>query len=195
MIKIGKNFPEFTLNTYYPKDDKTKFISNKDFKDKWLIVFYYPADFTFVCPTELKDMASRYDEINKLGAEILAVSTDTVFTHKAWLESEKLLQDVKYPMAADHDGALAKALGIFNEGSGVSDRGVYIVDPDGKIQSCLVVADNIGRAVSEIVRQLKALGYVRQNPNLACPASWDTGAKDLKPDIKIAGKVYEELNK
>ncbi len=195
MNKISKEFPEFSLNTYYPDSKETKQVNNKDFEGKWLIVFYYPADFTFVCPTELKDLAKYYDEIKDIGGEVLAVSTDTVFTHKAWLETEKLLENVKYPMAADHDGSLAKALNIFNSGSGEADRGVYIVDPDGKLQSCEIVADNIGRAAGETVRKLKALDHVRKNPSLACPASWDTGDKDLKPDIKIAGKVYEELNK
>lgn len=195
MNKIAKEFPEFNLNTYYPDSQETKKVTKKDFKGRWLIVFYYPADFTFVCPTELKDLAKYYDKIKDIGGEVLAISTDTVFTHKAWLENEKLLENVKYPMAADHDGELAKALNIFNVGSGEADRGVYIVDPDGKLQSCEIVADNIGRAAGETLRKLKALNHVRKNPSLACPASWDSGDKDLKPDIKLVGKVYEELNK
>lgn len=193
MSKIGKKFPEFDLETYYPVTEKIKKITNKEFLKKWLIVFYYPADFTFVCPTELKDMASQYDNIKKFNCEVIAVSTDTVFTHKAWIDTEKLLEDVKYPLAADHDGELAKSLGIYNMGSGVADRGIYIIDPDGILQSYEVVADNIGRSASEILRKLKALDHVRRHPNHACPASWDTGQKDLKPDIKIAGKVFEAL--
>lgn len=193
MPKIGQKFPDFNLETYLPKEKQTKNLTLNDFKGKWLIVFFYPADFTFVCPTELRDMANRYDEIKKLNGEILAISTDTVYTHKAWLETEKLLENVDYPIAADHAGKLTRELNIFNEDNGVADRGVFIIDPDGVLQAFEIVADNIGRAAGEIVRKLKALDHVRQHPGHACPASWDEGAKDLKPSIKIAGKVYEEL--
>ncbi len=193
MIKINQPFPNFRLETYFPIQKNTKYITLGEYKGKWVIVFYYPADFTFVCPTELKDMAKRYSEIQKLNGEVIAVSTDTVFTHKAWRESEKLLENVNYPLAADHDGALSKQLGIFNQGSGVADRGVYIIDPDGIIRAYEVVTDNIGRSAGEIIRKLKALSFVRKNPNQACPASWDTGEKTLIPDISIAGKVAENL--
>ncbi len=194
MPKIGQQFPVFKMETYFPSDQSTKYITNQDYQDSWVVLFYYPADFTFVCPTELKDMAERYDEFKKLNAEVVAVSTDTVYTHKAWRDTEQLLAQVDYPLAADHDGALAKSLGIFNHGSGVADRGVYIIDPDGKLQAYEIVADNIGRAAGEILRKLKALAFVRDNPNQACPASWDTGAKSLTPDISIVGKVANELD-
>lgn len=192
MSKINHSFPDFSLKTYYPKDGSEKMVTLKDFKDKWLIVFFYPADFTYVCPTELRDMARRYDEIQKHNAEVLAVSTDTVFTHKAWRDTEKLLKDVFYPLAADHNGDLTRTLGIFNP-DGTSDRAVYIIDPDGILRAMEIVTDNIGRSAGEILRKLKALSFVREHPGLACPASWDEGQKTLKPDLKIGGKVFEEL--
>lgn len=194
MIKVGVPFPEFNLETYYPVKKTTEDMALSACKGRWLVLFFYPADFTFVCPTELHDLAKRYEEIVKLGGEVLAVSTDTVFTHKAWLEVEKLLQDVTYPMAADHAGVLAKELGIIHEKTGIADRAVYLIDPDGILQSYEIVADNIGRSSGEIVRKLKALVYVREHPGHACPMSWDTDKKDLVPDIAISGKVYDQLH-
>lgn len=193
MPKIGQAFPDFNLDTYHPHDSSRKDVTLAAFKGKWLVVFFYPADFTYVCPTELRDIARQYADIRALGAEVLAVSTDTVYTHKAWVETETLLKDVRFPLAADHAGLLARTLGILNEISGIADRGVYIVDPDGYLQSTEVVAENIGRSASELVRKLRALTYVRNNPGHACPVSWDTNGKDLTPDLKISGKVGQAL--
>jgi peroxiredoxin (alkyl hydroperoxide reductase subunit C) len=195
MIKIGQPFPSFQLPSYLPKNKDTKDMLLSDFSGKWCILFYYPADFTFVCPTELKDLARQYSALQQLGAEIFAVSTDTVYTHKAWLDAEKLIDSVTYPMGADHAGTLARELGILNEKTGMADRAVYMIDPDGNLQALEIVADNIGRSAAEILRKLKSLDYVRKNPGHACPISWDADGKDLKPDIAIAGKVYEELQK
>lgn len=192
-MKIGELFPFFSLPTYVFGNDKEQTMTLQDFKGRWLILFFYPADFTFVCPTELRDLARRHEEIKSLNGEVLAVSTDTVFTHKAWRETEGLLKDVHYPMAADHSGTLARQLGICNSETGIADRAVYIIDADGKLQAMTIVADNIGRSAQEIVRMLRALDHVRNNPNHACPASWEQGQKDLTPGLKIVGKVAEEL--
>ncbi|MFA6588152.1 MAG: redoxin domain-containing protein [Patescibacteria group bacterium] len=193
MPKINQMFPDFTLPAYYPKEDKEKSVSLDAFKGKWLIIFFYPADFTFVCPTELKDMGKHYAEFQKYNTEIMSVSTDTVFTHKAWMNEEKLLADISYPLAADHTGKLTRELGIFNEISGQADRAAYIIDPEGILQAVEIVAENIGRSAGEILRKLKALDYVRQNPGLACPASWEEGNKTLKPGLDLVGKVAEKL--
>jgi len=192
-MKIGEQFPFFDLPTYVPGKDTEQRMSLKDFKGRWLILFFYPADFTFVCPTELRDLARRHEEIKKLDGEILSVSTDTVFTHKAWRETEGLLKDVHYPMAADHSGSLARQLGICNSETGIADRAMYIIDPDGILQSLTIVADTIGRSAQEILRTLRALHHVRNNPNHACPASWEEGQKDLKPGLNIVGKVAQEM--
>jgi len=195
MIKINESFPIFTLETYDPSSQKSMDVSLSEYKGKWLVLFFYPADFTFVCPTELRDLIKKYPEIRKFNAEVLAVSTDTVYTHKAWAEAERLLQGMQFRMSADHAGVLARELGIFNEKSGMADRAVYIIDPDGMLRAYEIVTDNIGRSATEIVRKLKALEYVRNNPGHACPVSWDTDGKDLKKGLDISGKVYEALEK
>lgn len=192
---VDQLFTNFELPLYHPLTKKTGNISLKNIlkKRKWIVLFFYPADFTFVCPTELKDLAKNYPEFHKLNCEIYAVSTDTVYTHKAWVEEEKLLENVKYPMLSDHNGNLAKELGIYDESSGMAQRACYIIDPKGILRSVQIVADNIGRSAGEILRQVKALKYVSEHPGLACPASWEEGQKTLRPNISISGKVFENL--
>ncbi|MDP3762775.1 MAG: peroxiredoxin [bacterium] len=193
MFQIDQKFPKFHLEVYNPQKDEVEKNSSEDFAGKWLVLFFYPADFTFVCPTELVDLQRRIDDFNKLNAEIVSVSTDTVHSHKAWLEMEEILKGIKYKMAADHNGKFSKELGIYYEESGKSHRAAFIVDPDGVLRSVQIVADDIGRSAGEILRQLKALDFVRKNPGHVCPASWDEGAQTLQPSIKKAGKVYREL--
>lgn len=195
MFQIDKKFPHFSLETYNPKKDEITRVSLDDFKKKsWIILFFYPADFTFVCPTELLDLNKKYKEFKKLKAEVIAVSTDTVYTHKAWIETEQLLSGISFSVAADHNGKLSKELGIYNEENGMAQRAVFIIDKEGVLRAIEVVADKIGRNASEILRKLKALDFVEKNPGLVCPASWDEGKKTLKPSIKIAGKVGKELS-
>lgn len=193
MVRIGSKFPEFNLESFNPKIKKEGRVSNSDLAKKWAVIFFYPADFTFVCPTELADLAKRYAEFQKLNCEVYGVSTDTIFTHKAWLETEHLLQKVEYPLLADHNGKLAKDLEIYDEESGMAGRGVYIIDPKGNLKAYQVVADNIGRSAGEILRQVRALKFVAENPGLVCPASWDSGQPTLKPKLAISGKIYTKL--
>ncbi len=195
MFNIDQKFPSFSLETYVPQEEKVIHMKNADFKGKWLVLFFYPADFTFVCPTELADMKVRYPEFKKYKAEVVAVSTDTVFTHRAWLETEELLRGVKYPMAADHNGKLSRELGIYDESKGVAERAAFVIDPDGILRAVDITSDSIGRSAGEILRKVKALHFVRTNPGHVCPASWDEGMNTLKPSIKKAGKVYKELKK
>ncbi|MEM4297847.1 MAG: peroxiredoxin [Nitrososphaerota archaeon] len=190
---IGKPAPAFEMDAYLPDKGEIKKLRLEDFKGKWLVLCFYPADFTFVCPTELKDLAERYKEIVSLGGEVVAVSTDTVYTHKGWIETEKMLEKVKYPMAADHNGKWTKAYGAYDEEKGIAKRATYIIDPDGIVRTVYMVDDSIGRSSLEVVRLIKALRFVRENPGSACPASWDAGLPVLKPSIKIAGHVYEAL--
>ena len=196
-FRIDQKFPHFSLEVYLPeKDDVGKFtLGDASLQDKWLVILYYPADFTFICPTEIMDLNRRYEEFKKYKAEVIVVSTDTVYTHKAWIEMEELLKGLKCPMAADHNGKLAKELGIYNEESGMAERAAFIVDPDGILRSVDIVSDNIGRSAGELLRKLKALHFVRTNPGKVCPASWDEGAETLSPSIKIAGKVSKHLKK
>src|SRR3989344_7746255 len=193
MFQIDKEFPEFSLEVYLPdKKDVGRFKLN-DFKKHWLILFFYPADFTFICPTELADMAKHYQEFKKLDAEIVAISTDTVYTHKGWIETEKLLENVNYPLAADHNAKLAQQLGIYDESNGMAQRAAFIIDPDGILRAADIVSDNIGRNANEILRKLKALKFTRDNPGKVCPASWEEGSATLSPSIKISGKIAQEL--
>ena len=194
MFQIDKKFPHFSLETYNPKNEEIERISLDNFsKKEWVILFFYPADFTFICPTELLDLNKKYDEFKKLKAEIMAVSTDTVYTHKAWVETEQLLAGLRYSIAADHNGKLSRELGIYDENNGMAQRAVFIIDKGGILRAIEIVSDNIGRNASEILRKLKALDFVEKNPGLVCPANWDEGEKTLKPSIKIAGKVGKEL--
>lgn len=192
MFAVDQKFPHFLLETYHPEKEKVERIKNDDFKGRWLILFFYPADFTFVCPTELFDLKKHYDEFKKLKTEVIAVSTDTVYTHKAWIETEELLKGLKYLMAADHNGKFSRELGIYDEETGVAQRAAFIIDPEGILRSAEIVADAIGRNAGEILRKLKALQYVAGHPGFVCPASWEEGETVLKPGIEKAGKVYRE---
>src|SRR3989338_3388240 len=192
MFNIDQKFKSFSLETYDPNKEEIVKISTDDFSGKWIVLFFYPADFTFVCPTELLDLNRHFEEFKKLHAEVISVSTDSVYTHKAWIEMEELLKGFKYHMAADHNAKLSRELGIYDEESGMAQRAVFIIGPDGILRSCEIVSDAIGRNASEILRKLRALDFVKNNPGKVCPASWDEGGVVLEPSIKKAGKVYKE---
>lgn len=193
MFTVDKKFPDFSIEAYFPEKDDIGRVARGDFAGKWFVFFWYPKDFTFVCPTELADLNARFDEIKSLGAEIVSVSTDTVYTHKGWVASEEFIKDLKYPMAADHSGRLARELGIYDEESGVAQRAAFIIDPDGVLRAADIVSDPIGRSAGEILRKLKALKFVRGHPGQVCPASWEEGEKTLTPSIRIAGRVHGEI--
>lgn len=193
MFTVDKPFPDFSLEAYFTAKDEIGHITKADFAGKWLVLFWYPKDFTFVCPTELADMSARHGEFAALDAEIVSVSTDTVYTHKGWFDSEELIKGLTYSMAADHNGKLARELGIYEEDAGIAQRAAFIIDPDGVLRAADIVSDSIGRSAGEILRKLKALKFVRENPGKVCPASWDEGATTLSPSIKIAGKVKSQM--
>lgn len=193
MFTVDKKFPDFSLPAYFPEKVEDGRLSLTDFAGRWLVLFWYPADFTFVCPTELIDMQKRLDEYRALGAEIVGASTDTIFTHKGWIDREELLRGLRYPLIADHNGAFSRELGIYDEISGMAQRAAFIVDPEGMLRAVDIVADAIGRSSAELLRKLKALKFVHDNPGKVCPASWDDGAQTLTPSIKIAGSVGGEL--
>ncbi|RJQ36350.1 peroxiredoxin [Candidatus Parcubacteria bacterium] len=193
MFRVDQPFPDFSLEVYRPETKDEGTITKQDLAGKWVVLFWYPADFTYVCPTELADMQRRYDEFKKLGAEIVGASTDTTVTHKAWVETEELLADLRYPLAADHNGALSRALEIYDESNGRAQRAAFIIDPDGVLRAVDIVADAIGRSAGELLRKTKALKFVRENPGKVCPASWDEGAPTLSPSLGISGKVAKAL--
>ena len=196
VLKVGDKIPDFELDTYFPdKKDFGKIRFSEIFKKgNWLILFFYPADYTFVCPTELADMGEKYAELRKEGTELISVSTDTHFVHYAWQNSEKLLSEIKYPMAADPAHTLSKTFGVYDEASGLALRGTFIINPDGKLLSCEVNYFPVGRNSDELLRKLKAFKYVRDNPAQVCPAKWQPGRKTLMPGKDLVGKVGERLH-
>ncbi|WP_447928523.1 MULTISPECIES: alkyl hydroperoxide reductase subunit C [unclassified Vreelandella] len=164
-------------------------VTEADLKGQWSIFFFYPADFTFVCPTELGDLADNYEEFKKLGVEIYSVSTDTHFTHKAWHDSSETIGKLQYPMIADPTLKISRNFEVLIEEDGLAERGTFVIDPDGKVQIVEINAGNIGRNAEELLRKVKAAQYVRENPNEVCPAKWKEGEETLAPSLDLVGKI------
>jgi peroxiredoxin (alkyl hydroperoxide reductase subunit C) len=164
-------------------------VSQDDLKGKWSVIFFYPADFTFVCPTELGDLADNYAEFQKLGVEIYGVSTDTHFTHKAWHDSSETIGKIKYPMIGDPTGALTRNFGVMIEEEGLAERGTFVIDPQGKIQIIEINAGGIGRDATELLRKVTAAQYVASHPGEVCPAKWKEGEATLAPSLDLVGKI------
>jgi peroxiredoxin (alkyl hydroperoxide reductase subunit C) len=164
-------------------------VSDATVKGKWSVFFFYPADFTFVCPTELGDLADRHAEFQKLGVEIYSVSTDTHFTHKAWHDTSDTIRKIRYPMVGDPTHVLARNFEVLIEGAGLADRGTFVVDPQGNIQIVEITASGIGRDAAELLRKVKAAKYVAEHPGEVCPAKWQEGAKTLAPSLDLVGKI------
>lgn len=187
MIKINQAVPDFTLKAYH--QDKIKDIKLSDYKGRWVILIFYPGDFTFICPTELEEAANMREELKKKGAEVLSVSVDSVFVHKAWHEQSPSVKNVSFPMLSDPTGATAKEFGAYIEEDGVCLRGTFIIDPDGILKTMEIHSNNIGRSGKELMRKLDAAIFVRNNKGLVCPASWEQGRDTLKPGLDLVGKI------
>lgn len=164
-------------------------VTNATLKGKWAVVFFYPADFTFVCPTELGDLADSYAQFQKLGVEIYAVSTDTHFTHKAWHDTSDTIRKITFPMLGDPTGVVTRNFGVMIEEAGLAERGTFVIDPNGKIQIIEINAGGIGRDASELLRKVKAAQYVASHPGEVCPAKWQEGAATLSPSLDLVGKI------
>ncbi|WP_439650206.1 alkyl hydroperoxide reductase subunit C [Isoalcanivorax beigongshangi] len=171
------------------KDGKFIDVSDADIKGQWSVFFFYPADFTFVCPTELGDVADHYEEFQKLGVEIYSVSTDTHFTHKAWHDASDTIAKIKYTMIGDPTGLVTRNFEVMREDQGLANRGTFIVDPDGIIQAVEITAEGIGRDASDLLRKVKAAQYVRNHPGEVCPAKWKEGEATLAPSLDLVGKI------
>ncbi len=187
---IGQELPDFEITMYHEGEEKHSHFSH--YRGKWMILVFYPADFTFVCPTELEDLAEHYAEFQKLDTEVFGVSTDTVFTHKAWHDHSTAIKKVKYPLIADPTGTLTRAFGVYIEeggDAGLARRGTFIIDPDGVLQTVEIHANNIGRDAKELLRKLQAAQFVRQHGGEVCPAKWKPGEKTLKPGMDLVGKI------
>ena len=164
-------------------------VSDETVAGKWSVFVFYPADFTFVCPTELEDLAELYDEFKKLDVEIYSVSTDTHFSHKAWHDTSEAIGKVKYPMIADPTHVLSRNFEVLIEEEGVALRGTFVVNPEGQIKAMEVHDNGIGRVASELLRKVKAAQYIAKNPDEVCPAKWEEGAETLKPSLDLVGKI------
>ena len=164
-------------------------VTEADLKGKWSVVVFYPADFTFVCPTELEDLADKYEEFKKLGVEIYSVSTDTHFSHKAWHDTSEAIKKIRYTMIGDPTGVVSNNFEVMRPGQGLADRGTFVIDPDGIIQAMEVTAEGIGRDADDLVRKVKAAQYVASHPGEVCPAKWKEGEKTLKPSLDLVGKI------
>jgi peroxiredoxin len=164
-------------------------VTEADLKGKWSVVFFYPADFTFVCPTELGDLADNYAEFRRLGVEIYGVSTDTHFTHKAWHDTSDTIGKIEYPLIGDPTGTISRNFEVMIEADGLADRGTFVVDPDGKIQLVEINAGGIGRNAVELLRKIKAAQHVAAHPNEVCPAKWEEGDSTLAPSLDLVGKI------
>ncbi len=164
-------------------------VSDADLRGKWSVVFFYPADFTFVCPTELGDLADAYEDFKSLGVEIYSVSTDTHFTHKAWHETSDTIAKVQYPMIGDPTGTITNNFEVMREGQGLADRATFLIDPDGVIQFMEISSEGVGRNAVELLRKVRAAQYVRKHPNEVCPAKWEEGDDTLAPSLDLVGKI------
>jgi len=184
---INSKIPEFKVQAYHK--DAFKTVSSTDLAGKWSVLFFYPADFTFVCPTELGDMADKYSEFQKLGVEIYSVSTDTHFVHKAWHDASETIKKIQFPMLADPTGLLSRAFGVHIDEEGLAYRGTFLVDPEGRIKLAEINDNGIGRNADELLRKVQAAQYVATHQGQVCPAKWKPGADTLKPGLNLVGKI------
>lgn len=184
---IGANAPAFKALAY--QTGKFIEVSNEDLAGKWSVLFFYPADFTFVCPTELGDLQDFQAELQSLGVQIYGVSTDTHFVHKAWADASDTIKKITYPLIGDPNHVISQNFGVLNADSGLADRATIVIDPDGKIQIVELNCEGVGRNAAELVRKVRAAIYTREHPGEACPAKWAQGAATLTPSLDLVGKI------
>jgi peroxiredoxin (alkyl hydroperoxide reductase subunit C) len=186
-MQINQRIPEFKVQAYHNGEFKT--VTHNDLRGKWSVFFFYPADFTFVCPTELGDMADKYEQLKGMGVEVYSVSTDTHFTHKAWHDVSDTIKKIKFPMLADPTGYLSRAFGVYIEDAGLAYRGTFVVNPDGQLKVAEIHDNGIGRNAEELGRKIQAAQFVATHPDEVCPAKWKPGASTLKPGLDLVGKI------
>jgi peroxiredoxin (alkyl hydroperoxide reductase subunit C) len=191
MKTVGDKLEKFAVTGVKPGQPEDAFfdITNESFPGKWKVIVYYPKDFTFVCPTELGDMADKYAAFQKMGVEVYSVSTDTHFTHKAWHDTSETIKKIQYPMMADPTGHLSRAFGVYIEDAGLAYRGTFLVNPEGLIKLAEINDNGIGRNADELLRKVQAAQFIAAHPNEVCPAKWTPGEKTLKPGLDLVGKI------
>ena len=186
-LSVGDSVPNFSFEVFHEGKISTKSI--EDYKDSWLILFFYPADFTFVCPTELGELASMYDEFKKDGIEIISFSTDTAFSHKMWHETSETIKNIKYPMGSDHRQILVEAFNTYSDKDGLAYRGTFVINPKGEIVLSEIHDNSIGRSAKELLRKVRAAKFVNEHSGQVCPASWESGMDTLNPGDDLVGKI------
>ena len=184
---INSHVTEFKVNAFKGNDFIE--VSNKDIEGKWAVFFFYPADFTFVCPTELEDLQDKYAQLKEMGVEVFSVSCDTHFVHKAWHDASPRIKNIEYTMLADPLAVLAKAFGVYKEDEGIAYRGTFVVNPEGLIKIAEIQDNNIGRNADELVRKIEAAQFVATHQGEVCPARWTRGKETLKPGVDLVGKI------
>ncbi len=186
MLRINQPAPDFAVNAYH--NGAISKVKLSDYRGKWVAIVFYPADFTFVCPTELGELADSYGDFVAHNCEVLSVSTDTAFVHKAWHDDSPTIRRIKFPMLADPTGRMARSYGVMIEEEGLALRGTFLIDPDGVVKACEIHDLAIGRSADELLRKLQAARFVREHGEV-CPASWKPGSKTLKPGLDLVGKI------
>lgn len=184
---IGEQVTDREFEIYHKEKFSNAKLSN--YRGKWLVLFFYPKDFTYICPTELEDMQEHYAQLKKMGVEVVSVSTDTVVVHKAWHDNSEAIGKITFPMAADPTGTLSRDFGVHIEAEGVTHRGTFIINPKGELVAYEVHNDDIGRNVDELVRKIQAAQFVATHKGKVCPAKWTPGSATLKPGIDLVGKI------
>jgi peroxiredoxin len=187
MVEIDSKVAEFVIEAYH--NDEIKTIKLSEYRGKWVILIFYPGDFTFICPTELEEAAQYYDQFVAAGAEVFGVSTDSKWVHKAWRDESEAIKKVQYPLIADPNGSLSRQFGVYIESEGVARRGTFIIDPDGALKTIEIHNNSIGRNSKELLRKLQAAIFVSQNDGEVCPANWEPGMDTLQPGLALVGKI------
>ena len=187
MSLIGKEISDFTVQAY--AGGAFREVKKSDVLGKWAVFFFYPADFTFVCPTELEDLADKYEEFKDMGCEIYSVSCDSHFVHKAWHDASKTIQKIQYPMLGDPAGKLAREFGVLDEEEGQAFRGTFILNPEGKIKAYEIHDMGIGRNAQELLRKVQAARFVEEHGDQVCPAKWKPGEETLTPSLDLVGML------
>ena len=190
MSLINKEVEDFAVQAFV--NGEFKKITKADIMGKWTVFFFYPADFTFVCPTELEDLQNKMEDFNRIGCQIFSVSTDSHFVHKAWHDHSDRIKKITYPMLADPTGKLSRAFDVMIEDDGMAERGTFVVNPDGKIVAYEVNSGNVGRNADELFRKIQALQFVREHGDEVCPAKWQPGAETLKPSLDLVGLLFRD---
>ncbi|PCH91332.1 peroxiredoxin [Candidatus Kaiserbacteria bacterium] len=186
-LTVGDSVPNFEFKTYH--ENKIKPMTMEETRGKWLVLFFYPSDFTFVCPTELEDLEKLYKDFQNEGAEVISVSTDTVFVHKAWHDTSDAIGTITYPMAADPTHELSHAFGVHVADEGVALRGTFVIDPEGIIRVAEIHDNSIGRNVRETLRKIQAAKFVAEHDGKVCPSNWNPGDDTLEPGLDLVGKI------